>query len=138
MNYNAYVQAICEQADVHSHILDQLSDKITPLTQIERAAAERSLQVLAEAMIGCSKHLNKKLGQPSRSDAYQSITQIANASGLSEDTLTQLNGAIGMRNAIVHDYLNLDWNRIRIVISERKYQLITITTHKICSQLNSD
>src|SRR5690606_41691548 len=33
-----------------------------------------------------------------------------------------LKGALGMRNAIVHDYLNLDWTRIEAVLVNKHYQ----------------
>ena len=35
-----------------------------------------------------------------------------------------LKGALGMRNAIVHDYLNLDWTRIEAVLVNKHYRAI--------------
>jgi len=79
---------------------------------LERSAAERSLQILAGAAIGISKHTNRKLGVPERNDATSSATQLLEQSPCAGITKEEIRGAIGMRNAIVHDYLNLDWKLI--------------------------
>jgi len=64
MNYQAYVTALIEQVAVHCRQLDSLSAKNSPLSQLERSAAERSLQILVESAIGSAKHLNKKQACP--------------------------------------------------------------------------
>lgn len=37
---------------------------------------------------------------------------------------TSLRGAVGMRNAIIHDYLNLDWRLLETVLSEARYRRV--------------
>ena len=118
-------------ASMRQHVQEQLitlgelaeSAQQQPLRKIERLAAERSLQILVEAAIGVAKHCCKKSGKPNSGDAYSNLltthdlleSQIPHAT---------LKGAIGMRNAIVHDYLNLDWTRIETVLVNKYFEAI--------------
>ena len=137
MNYQAYVTALIEQVAVHRRQLDSLSGKKNLLSQLERSAAERSLQILVESAIGSAKHLNKKAGLPERLDNYQTIQQLTEELDIDPDYLPQLKGAIGMRNAIVHDYLNLDWELIQAVLDGKHYRRVADFVHDICEQLIS-
>lgn len=38
--------------------------------------------------------------------------------------LVSMRGAVGMRNAIIHDYLNLDWAIIEPVLKQRAYKIV--------------
>ncbi|TLM76969.1 type VII toxin-antitoxin system HepT family RNase toxin [Microbulbifer harenosus] len=133
MNYQAYCDAINEQVDIHSRLLKQISEKQT-LGLLERTAAERSLQILVEAAIGAAKHTSRKLKLPERTEAASSIIQLLENQPLDDVTPQEMKGAVGMRNAIVHDYLNLDWELIQEVITEKKYlKLGQFVRH--CSEL---
>ena len=74
-NYEPYILAITEQVEQHLAGLDELSDLAAhrPLTFNERSASERSLQVIVEAAIGCSKHYLKSQNKPVPSEARASI-----------------------------------------------------------------
>ena len=135
MNYQAYVTALVEQVAVHCRQLDSLSGQNNPLSQLERSAAERSLQILVKSAVGSAKHLNKKAGLPERLDSYQTIQQLTEELDIDPGYLPQLKGAIGMRNAIVHDYLNLDWELIQAVLDGKHYQRVADFVHDICGQL---
>ena len=137
MNYEAYIAALMEQVAVHCKQLDSLSAKDKPLTLLERSAAERSLQILVDSAIGSAKHLNKKESLPQRLDSYQTITQLTEELDINTDYLPQLKGAIGMRNAIIHDYLNLDWELIQAVLDQQHYQRVADFIHEICKHLSS-
>ncbi|MEE8056221.1 MAG: DUF86 domain-containing protein [Pseudomonadales bacterium] len=138
MNYQAYTIALLEHVNIHQRQLDSLSDNNKPLSQLERSAAERSLQILVESAIGCAKHLNKKGELPERLDAYQAMQQVIEQYKITSAYLPQLKGAIGMRNAIVHDYLNLDWEIIQIVLNEQKYKRVVDFISELCGYLNLD
>jgi uncharacterized protein YutE (UPF0331/DUF86 family) len=135
VNYQAYSIALIEQVDLHANQLDQLSEKSSVLTQIEKTAVERSLQIIVEAAIGCSKQYGRKLNLVDRADAFQSIQQVAHKCSVDQAWIPQLKGAVGMRNAIVHDYLNLNWLLIEDVLRSRKYQTIAQFVHLVCSRL---
>lgn len=136
MNYTAYCTALIEQVSIHAQLLDQIAEK-KELGLLERSAAERSLQILAEAVIGISKHSNRKLGLPERSDAASSATQLLEQSLCPGVTKEEIRGAIGMRNAIVHDYLNLDWKLIEQVIREHRYRKLCEFTVHYCKILHA-
>lgn len=109
---------IAEQVEVLNELSVQL--KSQPLRKIERLAAERCIQILVEAAIGASKHTCKTSGVSAPADAFGVMLK---AHDVLQSNLPHrvLKGAAGMRNAIVHDYLNLDWGRIEPVIRDRVY-----------------
>ncbi|MEJ2680867.1 MAG: DUF86 domain-containing protein [Gammaproteobacteria bacterium] len=121
-----YVYAITEQVEQHISALNALSDTIKnrPLTFNERSAVERSLQVVVEAAIGCSKHYLKQRGLPVPAQARVAVERVFEHKGISSVALASMRGAVGMRNAIIHDYLNLDWKIIEPVLIQRTYTLV--------------
>lgn len=137
MDYTAYIVALKEQLAVHLKQLDSLSVKGKSLTLLERSAAERSLQILVESAVGSAKHLNKKEGLPQRLDSYQTIVQLTEELNIDSDYLPQLKGAIGMRNAIVHDYLNLDWELIQAVLDQQRYRRLADFILDVCRYLGN-
>jgi uncharacterized protein YutE (UPF0331/DUF86 family) len=124
--HKAYVYALREQVEQHIAGLNELSELRAKraLTFNERNSVERSLQVITEAAIGCSKHLLKALGKPVPSESRAAIWGAYDVLKMHDPDISVLRGAVGMRNAIIHDYLNLDWNRIDPVLLERKYLLV--------------
>ncbi len=134
MNYSAYCDAIREQVDIHQQLLDELKQQgLWHLLQ--RTAAERSIQILCEAAIGAAKHCNKKLHLPNRTDSYTPMAQLLEKHPCEGVNPLQLKGAVGMRNAIVHDYLNLDWQLIQKVIEDGHYKTLSRFTEHCCQLL---
>jgi len=138
-NFEPYVFSIKEQAEQHVNSLDTLRDiaQQKTLSFVERSAVERSIQVLVETAIGCSKHLLKKREKPVPSEARASIERVYEILAITEPELNDLRGAIGMRNAIIHDYLNLDWQKLEIVLKSSKYnkvnEYITVVSRALCN-----
>ncbi len=124
--YEAYVYAIREQAEQHVQGLGELStlNDQRPLSFNERNAVERSLQVLVEMAVGCSKHLLKARGRPVPSEARAAVERVYEVLSLTDPSADILRGAVGMRNAIIHDYLNLDWALVAGVLRTRRYVMI--------------
>ena len=121
----AYVISMRQHVQEQLETLNELAEaiKLQPLRKIERLAAERSLQIMIEAAIGVAKHCCKKAGKANSGDAYKNLLT---AHDLLNSNIphSALKGAAGMRNAIVHDYLNLDWARIEAVIVNQQYQTL--------------
>lgn len=121
----AYVISMRQHVQEQLETLNELAEatKRQPLRKIERLAAERSLQITIEAAIGVAKHCCKKAGKTHSGDAYKNLLT---AHDLLNSNIPHaaLKGAAGMRNAIVHDYLNLDWARIEAVIVNQQYQTL--------------
>ena len=84
--------------------------------------SERLLQLLTEACIGIAKQTLKAEGKPVPSDARKAFFQL-HAIGL-DPTGADWNRIIGMRNALVHDYLNLSPERVLDVIRTDQYQVL--------------
>ncbi|WP_421856422.1 type VII toxin-antitoxin system HepT family RNase toxin [Marinomonas sp.] len=139
LDYEPYVMALNEQVEQHLSGLDELS-AIThqrPLTFNERSATERSLQVIVEVAIGCSKHYLKSQGKPVPSEARASIERVFECLAITQPDIKDMRGAIGMRNAIIHDYLNLDWSKLDAVLKNKKYHLIDRYIQCVMSNLLS-
>lgn len=136
-SYQPYVFAITEQVAQHISALNELSDLINQrgLSFNERSAVERSLQVVVEAIIGCSKHYLKSLGKPIPAEARATIQRAYELLAIASPDIKDLIGAIGMRNAIIHDYLNLDWNKLEVVLKSKKYQLLEQYQRLVCNKL---
>jgi len=136
-SFEPYVYSITEQIEQHLSGLAELTKiaKDRPLNFNEKSAVERSIQVLVEVAIGCSKHFLKSKDKPVPSEARVSIERVYEILSLTKPNITEMRGAVGMRNAIIHDYLNLDWNKIDIVLKEERYCAIAVYIKKVCVKL---
>ncbi len=92
------------------------------LSNLEYRAAERSLQVSIEACIGIAKHWSKLKTNGGSVDAYQSFELLSQAGEISLDELKNWRKVIGLRNALVHDYLNIDPEIVRSIIKNAYYE----------------
>lgn len=118
-----YITAMKEHLAVLAEELQQLSQlaqKPTGLTPLLHRAAERNLQLLTEACIGIAKRRLKALGAVAPSDARQAFTKLQSLG--EDDSNTPWGKVIGLRNVLVHDYLNLDASIVRDIIKQREYQ----------------
>ena len=105
-------------------LLDEAKQRIVsaaPLSRLEQSGVLHALQVLIENAIGKSKHLLKAIAEPVSVSAYDAFASLERCGNLTPQELTQWNAAIGLRNRIVHDYMNIDINFV--------YELITSNRH---------
>jgi uncharacterized protein YutE (UPF0331/DUF86 family) len=103
--------------------LDQLANIERSLNQFESLAAERLLQVLIEACIGISKHWVKHQGLGIASDANRAFI-LLEQSGQWTNKELDWRKIIGLRNALVHGYLNIDQHVILDVVNKRHYKAL--------------
>lgn len=93
-------------------------------------ATERNLQLLVEACIGIAKQTLKNLNKNVPTDTRQVFEKLK-AEGQDHSNIPW-NKVIGMRNALVHDYLNIERDRIISIISEDHHlPLIQFAKEKI-------
>ncbi len=102
-------------------ILVELVKNPAPSRMVYRSA-ERSLQLLTEACIGIAKRTLKAEGRQLPSDARQAFIKLKS---LGLDSIgADWNRIIGMRNALVHDYLNIEPDRVLDVIRLKHYEVL--------------
>ena len=128
MSDNFYLDAMRNNTVRYHSELNEIRDllKARNLSPLEYRAAERSLQISIEASIGIAKHWCKHLAGFSPAEAYQSFEYLSQKGVLSLDELTNWRKIVGLRNALVHDYLNIDPEIVRSIILQEHYQALFI------------
>jgi len=118
-----YIDAIQQHVNESVEDLDSLHLILQQRawTRVERKGAERLLQTLVEACIGVAKHWLKQQNKVLPADAYSVFEKLMELQLISIDDASEWQRIIGMRNAIVHDYLNLDEKVIRAIIVNQMY-----------------
>ena len=134
---NTYVEAI--QQHVNESVEDLESIYIIlqerSWTRVERKGAERLLQTLVEACIGVSKHWLKQQNKVLPIDAYSVFEKLMDLQLISADDAQEWQRIIGMRNAIVHDYLNLDEKVIKAIVVNKMYLKLQVFALEISDKL---
>jgi len=122
---NTYIFSMQEQLERLESELNGLNAIIVqrPLNRYEYRAAERTLQLLIESCIGIAKHWSYALTKTASADAYNAFEKLTQA-GVEEVEPIKWRKIIGMRNALVHDYLNIEPEIIRVVIKQSNYQAL--------------
>lgn len=123
---NTYIYSMREHlAELNSELrgLTEILDQ-RDLNRYEYRAAERTLQILIEACIGIAKHWNYALFNTAPADAYSAFAKLSQQ-GIEGINAVEWRKIIGMRNALVHDYLNIEPEIIKTLIKNATYnQLI--------------
>lgn len=83
-----------------------------------------ALQVLIENAIGKAKQLLKARNQPIPVSGYDAFKALANAGLVAQADLTTWNATIGLRNRIVHDYMNIDMDQVMTLLASDKDQFV--------------
>jgi len=101
-----------------------------PISALVYRATERTIQLLIEACVGIAKQVLKSRGVQVPSDARQAFVKLCSL-GL-DPTAADWNRIIGMRNALVHDYLNIEPERVRELITGGHYKvLLAFASHHL-------
>ena len=96
------------------------------LSALEWNGLEHTLQLLVENAIGKAKHLLRLSGaRPPPVNAYDAFTALNDVGICTEAEVDIWAKAIGMRNAIVHEYLKVDRDLIRAVLDSGAYRHVT-------------
>jgi len=122
---NTYLFSMQEQLLELKSELQGLTDIIInrDLSRYEYRAAERTLQILIEACIGIAKHWIYALNNVAPADAYSAFESLSQH-GISSINKVEWRKIIGMRNALVHDYLNIEPEIIRVIINNASYHAL--------------
>jgi uncharacterized protein YutE (UPF0331/DUF86 family) len=95
------------------------------LSRLEQNGVLHAIQVLVENGIGKAKQLLKAAAKQVPLSAYDSFLGLADLGIVKTGDLTLWNAAIGLRNRIVHDYMNIDMHRVLDLVKNGQYRFIT-------------
>jgi len=95
------------------------------LSRLEQNGVLHAIQVLVENGIGKAKQLLKAAAKQVPLSAYDSFLGLAELGVVKTCDLTLWNAAIGLRNRIVHDYMNIDMHRVLELVKNGQYRFIT-------------
>jgi len=99
-----------------------------PWSRIERAASERTLQVLIESCIGIAKHWAKAATGHLAPEPRKAIEALQEK-GLIDHSVPWRK-VIGLRNVLVHDYLEVDLEVLEAVLREAHYKPLIQFAHQ--------
>jgi uncharacterized protein YutE (UPF0331/DUF86 family) len=109
------------QIEEEMHEIEALAST-NNLSALAYRAAERNLQLLIEACIGIAKQVLKANDFQVHIDAREVFSKLK-IRGL-DPGHADWNRIIGMRNALVHDYLNIQPERIKEVIRNKQFKVL--------------
>ncbi len=127
MRLDLYYAECCRIADEQSALLKEAQQKLIAkqvLTKLEQNGVLHGLQVLVENAIGKTKHLLKASGESVPVSAYDSFASLHAKKLITHAQLQQWNAAVGLRNRIVHEYMNVDMTLVFALIEQQDYQFI--------------
>lgn len=127
MRLDLYLAETRHLAARQTGILDQAAQAMAQgrtLTPLEENGVLHSLQVLTENAIGKAKHTLRAYGQPVPVSAYDAFQALGALGLIDRGEVAHWNAIIGMRNRIVHDYLNLDMELVLQLVRQQDYRFI--------------
>lgn len=95
-----------------------------PLSRLEQSGVLHALQILIENSIAKAKHLLKQAKQSVPVSAYDTFASLEQHGLISALELSKWNSVIGMRNRIVHDYMNIEMEVIYELIQNDRHEFI--------------
>ena len=129
MRLDVYQQEAAQLARYQSEILADARKKLMAgdtLSRLEQNGVLHALQVLVENAIGKAKHLLKAAGQDKDIpvSAYDTFVLLANIGQIPREQISDWNRAVGLRNRIVHDYMNIRIEVILDLVRHEQYSYI--------------
>lgn len=125
MTFQEYLEKTKQVAEEEAEILDEMSRK-TIWSKVEIRAVKNSMQVIIENAIGKAKRTLKYFNCPviaqKGSDAFSFMYEIGL---IDDDTYATMRSAIGLRNAMIHDYMNFNDKILMQVVKTKKYKGVT-------------
>lgn len=133
----AYLVALNEHIDECEIDIETLKQIVSqrPWSRLERHAAERTLQVLIESCIGVAKHWARRETGATSPDALGAFERLIERGCIGHEIPWRK--VIGLRNALVHDYLDVDDRIVSEVIEVGHYQPLLTFARQAAKALES-
>lgn len=128
MDLELYQQETAFIAGEQSSLLDEAAARLSQgdqLSRLEMNGVLHALQILIENAIGKAKQILHAQGKTVPVSAYDSFSALSADGIISSDNVEQWRAIVGLRNRIVHDYMNIDFGLIRQLVLHRQYQFVT-------------
>lgn len=128
MRLDLYQSETALIAQQQSSLLDEAAERLQSggsLSRLEQNGVLHAIQVLVENAVGKSKQLIKAAEKLVPLSAYDSFVGLSELGYINEQDLPAWNAAIGLRNRIVHDYMNIDMHRVLELVGKKQYRFIT-------------
>ena len=128
MRLDVYQAETARVAHEQTSLLDQARLRILagePLNRLEQSGVLHALQVLTENAIGKAKHTIKAFEAPVPVSAYDAFSSLRQLGKLGGGTIEKWNAIIGLRNRIVHDYMNIDMALVLSLVRDQRYRVVT-------------
>ncbi len=94
------------------------------LSPLEQNGVLHALQVLIENAIGKAKHMLKFKKEHVPVSAYDTFSSLVRIKILPESQLPLWNAIIGLRNRIVHEYMNIDMEHVLQLVKQQDYKFV--------------
>ncbi|KKO48174.1 hypothetical protein VT06_13100 [Arsukibacterium sp. MJ3] len=127
MTLELYLRETANLAADYKHLLDSAAENIAQnnsFSKLEQNGLLHCLQIVTENAIGKAKHLLKAAGEPTPVSAYDAIQKLGRLQHWTDTEITQWNAIIGLRNRIVHEYMNIDMRLVLTLVEQKRYQII--------------
>lgn len=127
MDIDVYLAETRSNAERNRRILEEARQRLAAanaLSELEFAGALHALQVLTENSIGKAKHWLKHAGLTVPVSAYDAFDLLRQKGRITQAELGMWQKVIGLRNRIVHDYLNLDKALVCSLIEQDAYNFV--------------
>lgn len=127
MRLDLYQQETATIAALQGGLLDEAAQKLQTgqtLSALEQNGVLHALQILIENAIGKAKHLLKASDQTVPVSAYDAFLLLAQAKLIEASETPQWNNAVGLRNKIVRDYMNLRMDIVLALVVQQQYRFI--------------
>jgi uncharacterized protein YutE (UPF0331/DUF86 family) len=130
MTFHDYLAKTNSVAAQEKNVLDTLYRDYKQqgtLDDMQLRAAERSLQIMIENLIGRCKKILQYYNSPIIPlSGYDSAEILKNVGFYEDEEFVQIRRFFGFRNAIVHDYMDLDRTVVTKIIGNQEYLKLEI------------
>lgn len=128
MRLELYMAETARIAHEQTSLLDQARQRLLanqPLNRLEESGVLHALQLLVENAIGKAKHTVKASNAPVPVSAYDAFSSLRQLGTLGDGSIEEWNSIIGLRNRIVHDYMNVDMALVLGLVRDQRYRFVT-------------
>lgn len=128
MRLDLYQIETAQTAREQGSLLDEACQRLSGgerLSRLEQNGVLHALQVIIENAIGKAKQILKANGEPVPVSAYDAVASLSRIGVIPATELPEWNAVIGLRNRIVHEYMNVDIERVLELIQAGQHELVT-------------